>query len=322
MKTYISKKYLFFIFTLIILLILSITLMSCAQYNTIEEANDLLMENKLEEAKQKYKEVLDKVEDKAPIEYNLAQIDYIENNYTEAVKEFETLAASQSKSVRKKALFHLGNLLMKQADMTAINNPNNAYGIYTDSIERYRQALKLEKELNNINIENEDALSEDTLNDEELSKNSLLKEIYNNLERAIRKRESLILEESMGGGDSNSTSEDKQKMSSENENTNSNSDSKPGDEEKEQNNSNQKEQQEQKESQNINKSTDKQDPSENQENKKDENKKKAKESAGEVLSAEEARKLLEEMRNKNEELQEELRMFRYQGEENTVDKDW
>jgi Ca-activated chloride channel homolog len=285
---------------LIINLSLLLILTACTDegYQLVEEGNEQLINKNTSEAKTKYQQAQEQVKDSEAIEYNLAQTSYLEGQLEDAVKSFEKLTNSESDNIRNKSTAGLGNVYMKMADSTATQQPQQAYQLYTKSIEKYREVLNRLKEqieqLKKQNTETEQkALTKSQL-EELLGEDSLLNKVSYNLERAIKKRDELELPENQ-----------EQKKNQENQDNQEQKQNQ--DEQQQQNQDNQEQNQNQDNQQQQN-----QNQEQNQEQK----------DADKPLTAQEAKEMLEKMRNENEEIEEQMKQIIQQGKGIAVEKDW
>jgi len=289
-------------------MIIPITLFftNCADkpYTLVEDGNKLYMEDKIEDAKIKYHSAEEMLEDSEVVKYNTAMTDYLEDNLEQATEKFNELTNSKNDAIRKKATTGLGNVYMKQADKVVEQNPQQAYQLYSKSIEQFRKVI--EEESKSIIPQSDKAITE-----KELENAKILKEAYNNLERAIIKR--------------NKLKQDNQKQ--DNQKQNENQDEKNQQQNnQQQNNSNQQNQQDnqqqndqqQNNNNNQNQQNDQQQSKEQKQNKENKEQKEA----NQQLSSEEARELLEKMRAENEDVEKEIQKQLYKFNEIYVEKDW
>lgn len=236
MKTKLRPKILIIIFICpMILLFLGCLSQS---YNLVKEANELLIEEDIQNAKEIYMEAKETLNNSEALNYNIAQTTYLEGDIDSAMVSFDNLTYSENPVIRKKSFTGLGNALMKYADSIAKENPQQAFQLYTESINYYRKVIEEENNLSNNK-------SDLPTTEEDLKQKEILKEAYNNLERAIIKRNELELPDGENQeGDEENEGEDEDKKNQDDKNQNQDN----SDNNQDQNN------QEEKENQNQNQS--------------------------------------------------------------------
>ncbi len=276
--------------SMIVVLILPLLIsVSCGgeSYNLVEEANKEFMEDKISEAKSKYLKAQEKTEDSDPLRFNIAQTKFLEGDHQGAIDELNTLLSSDNDAVRRKALTTLGNVYMAQADASTEQNPQQAYQLYSKSIEQYRQVID---EINeSLKLDENEPLTNDLLEKQKADK-KLIKEAYNNLERAIIKRSELDIQDQQ------------QQQQQQNQN-------------QQQDQQNQQDQQQQQQQQNQNQQQD-------QQNQQDQQQQQQQQQPEKSLTAEEARQLLEKMRSESEDIEDQIQKQLYLQDSTSVERDW
>ncbi len=177
--------------TMILILIITVLIItSCGgkTYNLVEDANKDFEEDKITEAMTKYLKAHENLEDSDALNFNIAQSKFLEGDHQSAVDELNSIINSENDIIRKKSLTTLGNVYMAQADAMTTQDPQQAYQLYTQSIKQYRTVID---EINkSMNLIDEEPLTIELL-DKNKEDKRLIKEAYNNLERAIIKRSEL-----------------------------------------------------------------------------------------------------------------------------------
>lgn len=116
-----------------------------AQFLDIERGNRAYNRGEYDEAKRYYEKVISEksaIEEKKEALFNQASVEYKKRNYTEAIRQFETLAQNEALSadLRADARYNIGNALVQQGRTAPVEERMN---LYRQALDAYKEAIRL-----------------------------------------------------------------------------------------------------------------------------------------------------------------------------------